>query len=799
MSKECSIINDANGSESELYYKLIDALGSEKLADEEYARVRGGFFKGTIDEPGVFGDWVSVQKLKDNPNNTQEIPHIGTVNPNGEPELFHDRTTDLYYYKDRNKDRHYINDRKFPLLRNEEVEEVTASLLFGFVNNNRKKDFNDFDEDTFLAKGEMISYIRGFVAAYKTKVNASDMTQEQKDEQIEAADLILDYEEDFKRAVIDNLESLGTKFRETVSNEIDEKSNDLQQTIRESYETSSKDSATANTKIMLSKIENVEESYDDDGNFLGLSSIPGDFLGLSTFVEFNEVWNTLQPALSDIVAHGHGQSYVDVLSQMKAELKKVAKIKPWAQKLATMLETMDQNKLNEFIQAFSKTKLNFYVTEVNGAEYKVINATSTTQADTQVSASWGLMFQTRHLDENGTLKDASRQQFQQNKELLEKLEEEFSYSDKADPDVLSQAISESADSLLKILHSQGVHEELLDQNGEYLERDGVTVDDLNQFIVLNGGVKHAAREFKRLIKAAKKTNEFVLAQPAKGFVTKGEWVNPFTQETAMKHLANAFTQRQNNITDNAILANEGKSYYPYSNPMYLSSKINEWKREIKGKSSEDNSPSALDRLAMRPENENSTWLAYLRGIDKGITRSSAEQRAVSLQRLSKLDMGLANSFKSKGKNNGVGNTDIQYGDAINDHITKLLGGRIEGGKSYFATITPADKGRRVELEGLPVFDTKTTLLDKDTFRIRFSSDTVDVAEGYFLDEYNRMRRVARENESLDPKEMVVHYHGKKGNGLKSQIFPELSHDSKNEEFAALRDSLYENWYSYWRS
>ncbi len=388
MSKECSIINDANGSESELYYKLIDALGSEKLADEEYARVRGGFFKGTIDEPGVFGDWVSIQKLKDNPNNTQEIPHIGTVNPNGEPELFHDRTTDLYYYKDRNKDRHYINDRKFPLLRNEEVEEVTASLLFGFVNNNRKKDFNDFDEDTFLAKGEMISYIRGFVAAYKTKVNASDMTQEQKDEQIEAADLILDYEEDFKRAVIDNLESLGTKFRETVSNEIDEKSNDLQQTIRESYETSSKDSATANTKIMLSKIENVEESYDDDGNFLGLSSIPGDFLGLSTFVEFNEVWNTLQPALSDIVAHGHGQSYVDVLSQMKAELKKVAKIKPWAQKLATMLETMDQNKLNEFIQAFSKTKLNFYVTEVNGAEYKVINATSTTQADTQVSASW---------------------------------------------------------------------------------------------------------------------------------------------------------------------------------------------------------------------------------------------------------------------------------------------------------------------------------------------------------------------------------------------------------------------------
>ena len=791
MSKECSIINDANGSESELYYKLIDALGSEKLAEEEYDRVRGEFFRGTLKEPGVFGDWIAVQKLKDDPNNKEEIPHIGKVNPNGEPQLHYDRTTNLHYYINRNEDRHYVNARKFPLLREEEIEEATRSLLFGFVNNNRKKDFNDFDEATFLKKGEMITFIESYVRAYQFKVAGAGLTDEQTEQQMEAANLILEYKDDFKRAVIDRLEALGTKFRETVSNEIDEKSNDLQQTIRESYETSAKDSATANTKILLSKIENVEEVFNEEtGEFEGLASVPGDFLGMSTFVEFNEVWTTLQPALADIVSFGHGKNLVDVLSQMKVELRKIAKVKPWAQKLAQDLETMDQNKLNEFIQAFSKTKLNFYVTEVNGSQYKVINATSTTQADTQISKAWGLAFQNRHLDDSGSLKDSSKIELKAVGERIKQLDKLFAYSDKAEPSVLSEAVTEAAPLLLEILHAQGVHEELYDSNDQYIEQDGVTEQDLNQFITLNGGVEHTAREFKRLIKAAKKTNEFILSVPEKGFLNAGEWTNPFTQEMAMKHLANAFSVRQNNVTDNAILANEGKTYYPYSNPMYLSSKINEWKREIKAKDPKDESPTALDRLALRPENENSTWIAYLQGKDKGIIKSVAEQRATSLLRLNKLNMGLANSFKSKAKNDGVGNTDITFNDAINDHITKLLGGKLNGGKSYFATITPADKGRRVELEGLPVFETKAALLDDVNFAVRLSSSTIDLLEGYFLDEYNRMRRVARENESLPDNEKIVHYHGKEGNGLKSQIFPELSHESKAEEYAELRSALY---------
>ena len=172
-----------------------------------------------------------------------------------------------------------------------------------------------------------------------------------------------------------------------------------------------------------------------------------------------------------------------------------------------------------------------------------------------------------------------------------------------------------------------------------------------------------------------------------------------------------------------------------------------------------------------------------------MTRVQNKKKKDSIQRIKDFKSGLSSSFKSAGKNDGVGNTDVKYGDALNEHITQVLGKRMKNGKSYFATITAADKGRRVLFEGLPLFSSE--MEQNEDGSIEITNKTIDLFQNYFMDEYNRMRTTAREIRDMDDTEKIVHFHTGAKNGLKSQIFPDFSHESSNEKYEDLRNSLYD--------
>ncbi len=787
--KKCFVISGSNEKKSELKLQLQEILGSERLAINEYKRIEGDIFVNEF-----FGDWKAAYKSQlnnefESEEGTPGKPIVGRVKANGEPQLFLDRAENLYYYENKDGLRDYLDDRKLKEFTEEDKEEITLILLNEFTFAEKNKDFNNYDKEDLESNGKIIASIDSYVNRYKNLIQNSGKDEDYIADQLFYADLILENKNDFRQNIINRLESFGLKFSETIT-EVDEaestdrtereneeeESLGVTQQIRESYESSAKDSATVNTKIMLSKIPYSEFSTDEAGNTTVVNS-PGGLLNTKHYIPFEDVWSTIQPLLSDIVMYNVGNEFFDVISQMKYELKNLSSVKPWAARLIRDMDTMDQNKLGEFIQAFSKTKLNFYVTEVNGNKYKIINATSTTEADSQLIKNWGSSFKGEYLDSNGMLSDDNLLKAKEAKEILDDISDSFDIQDGIN------GVVENIFDFLYAIEEMGVPIEAYDEDTGELIREGINPSDVNTFLLQNGGDEKAGQEFLRLVNGFRHAIDGVIKKEKTKFIKDNVWYNPFKEESVIKELAKANRVRQNSITDNAILANGGKSYYPYTNPTYITNKLNQWKREI------ENSPAgqetSLHKLA---SGKNSYWLNYLLGRD-GILRSEEEAKKESIKRIKDFKSGLSSSFKSKGENNGVGNTEIKYGDAINEHITQMLGSRVSNGKSYFPTIAAADKGRRVVFEGLPFFSSGIERYAEGYFEI--TEKTIDLFQNYFLDEYNRMRRVAREIRDLNDNEKIVHYHTIEKNGLKSQIFPDFSHESNNEKYEELRSYLYD--------
>ena len=95
------------------------------------------------------------------------------------------------------------------------------------------------------------------------------------------------------------------------------------------------------------------------------------FLGKHKFAEFDDVWGTLQPLLADIVGfNSNGGDLTNALDIMKLEMISLVAVKPWIGGLLSRIEKMDIHQQAQFVQTFSKSKLNFYVTEVDKSTKK---------------------------------------------------------------------------------------------------------------------------------------------------------------------------------------------------------------------------------------------------------------------------------------------------------------------------------------------------------------------------------------------------------------------------------------------
>ena len=803
----CKILNDANGKDSSLFPQLLVAFNDNfDQAKDAYDRI--------ISEPFMnkFGNW------KKNYNSVENQVPMGKTLPSGEPELFKNPVTRKYYFELADGTRMPLKDGFRQNFSPEEVQDVTDFLLYVYVEKGGAKSLNKFQAEN-KNKSSVESLVKRAVERYRGGVEASflneELSQEDADILLDNIDRVEEFSEEFADKLIYAVEALGEKI--TSVQELEQSKEDNKKggglNMIEYATVNPKSSATINTKILLSQITNVkydigysdvEVFLNDEGYYsfvnpatdefmaentritdereadaysLKLSKTKqrvttnnmSEFLNVPRFVPLNEVWETLFPRLSDKVTTVGPSGIENSYMKMRAELEKLSIAKPWAKELLeklTELEDANRYKVYEFVQAFSKTKINYYVTEVNpkSNQFKVLNATATNSRESQIISEWGIVFKEKFLPTSLTLTNDKKKEVLIIGNNIEEISESFNKGVKLlNGDKLStdELYTEIAESLTFQMHNLGM--------------TSVIPEDINYYIKANGGTQEMNTAVRDLIKGLLFTVNQHIGQKA-NFNSADGLFNPFKEESVVKKFAESVSLRMIDISESNILANNNKNYFAYANPTYISNKLNEWR---------DN-PEELQELARLPYNTNSDWIRHLAAFD---IKDKDARLKKSNERLEKFKSGVSSSYKSVGKNDGVDNTQISFEDQLNDNINKLLKSKLKGGKSYFPSIVAADKSRRVEFEGIEMFHSKISEIKGVT---RISDTSVNRLLDYFEDEYSRMIKVSEELDTLPRNMLIKHYHTGNINGLKSQLFPEFNPGSTNPNLQDVMAILYDS-------
>jgi hypothetical protein len=760
----CKVNNEATGKESVLHAELLKVFKNQKDADLAYSKFVGNDFKE------VFGDWVAKYKGK-------STIKTGETYDTGEPKLKLDKETGQRYFELLDGTAFFIDKKGLRgTFTPQEIKDVSKYLLYRFVQDGGAKSFNEYTGNRSVSR--LMESIEKSIADYK--VQASNMANPKHTailtRRIEKVEL---HKEDFKRELIYQLDSLGQKFKDKITDgegnllsEVTEENKGGGINIVESISVNPKSSATVNTKIFLSQL--VSQEIQPDGTY---KKVLSKFLLTPTFEDFSEVWETLQPMLSDQVATQSNDGVISSYRKMKNIIDSLKEVKPWAKDLSEKLEALYNDnsdgryKVFEFVQAFNKNKINYYVTEFNelSSGYTVYNATSTNSRESQILDRWGFRFQEKWLN-NGKETNLSDKDIAAIDKIKSNINEVFIEwkedlrQANGDIGLTRDAFTRAVPKLFQELRDLGVF--------------GLKDKDVNALVLLGGGTEKQYKTLKDLFTGiSHMISDDIIRVDREGNKVKftdnkGSAINPFRSQKMLKTLAKAQALRELDIAESSILASGGKTYFAYSNPTYISNKISEWK----------NDPSGLEALAAMPINAHSKWLKYL--LANHITNNEEKRKKESIKRLDALESGLASSFTSVGKDDGVDNTSISLDDQLNDNITKLLGGRLKDGVSYFPSIIAADKSRRVEFKGFEFVESGIHNRTADG-SVHIPPQTVDIFVDYFEDEYNRMRIVAEEIENLPGNKKIKHYHTGNKNGLKSQLFPEFSHDVVGGELKAI--------------
>lgn len=835
----CDFKNPVTGQSSLLQENLKKALKNDDLVEKELTRIRGDKF---IE---AFGDWEEATRLNQDPDPNKPTPVTGIVNANGEPKLHHKKNTQQWYYVLPDGNRFFIETEGLNSeFNNEQIKDVTDYLVYQYVNAYKSKDIDlniqqseELDENgnekTQEQKNAQLG-LDGFVEkVVSTYYNELDKMYEANDPQRavyeERIARVLKYSDEFKNELYWALKAFNIETKE-----VPEQNKDSGLNLNDYGSVDPLSSATANTRLMLSQIENrafpdtpkdtVLGLYEDGTYFIDFTDengdiqeidtgtsnrdeaiekalsvsknptdfgegeiISSDFLNTPSFVPLNEVWETLQPLLADTVTTGtNDKDIISSFSKMRSKIESLKDVKPWVSNLLIQINELygisdssgnkitngkNRYKAYQFVQAFNNTKINYYVSEYNRKTktYKIMNGTSTNSRESQIIAGWGYFFKDKFLTDKNAITPDKKAELISSKTALVKDKADLVLALKQagkDPETIDLVVSEYADRLISHLESVGV-------------LDVTENDIINGLRVVR---RDGAGTGTTLLDSYKAFERALIFAEKEEFYEKGEYVNPFGTEGGIKEFAQAVALRRTEIASSSVLANDNNNYFAYANPTYLSNKLNEWR--------DDN--TELKQIASSEYGKNSRFAKYLLAVDFAGNKEAKQKE--SLRRLAEFEIGVASSFKSFRKNDGVDNKKITFEDQLNDNIVKLL-----GKAPYFPTIVAADKSRRIEFKGDPKMLEKSNLSLNEANEIQGLGTKNDVIRRilipYFLDEYNRMRKVAQElkgfEESDDYTDAVTHYHLGAKNGLKSQLFPEFNFDNKNEELTKLRNLLYD--------
>lgn len=699
----------------------------EQVSDLMYNYFEDSSF---IDE---FGDWMNNNELSVNKYD------------NGEPRLFYDKNLNKHYYRNKYNDKIYfpLNDNGLNYIYDDEtLEEGVKYIANVFFKSNFNEDYNDLSFTTDESFKENIRQI------LMMKINEFSGT----DRNNLAVDLrdSLYYLDEWEDRVRNYFDSLGFKIEESDVEIQNLEENDTQELVkRSSIEQDSKNNISANIKAFLSFIpdnQSIDYMFNETG-----------------FIEFEDIYNTLQDGLSDISPTIVEDNVEDTFNIMLNRIGELAHRKPYLKELLNILNnpSLSDSKKSQFTQAFSLVKNPYFVTEV---DFKSKGLSFTTKDVSNVNANfniinreWGFNFEANFLEDK-VLNLPKLSNIKDNIKLV-----------RSDFDKLRRTITDTSElegvinNTIEILNDLGIEttEQGFNDYINNLEDTIVNIDEL-----LNSINKILSTTYKFIDGINNKTI----------FYKDNKFINPLNKESLFKELAKSEAFYKPDGSD-ATIFSSGKSYWVYSLPSHLVGEINKWKSNIQ----------ELELLYNSDNGNGSKVLQYLLAYDQEWLRDSDRIEEAKI-RIDKYKVGIFNALQNKKtdkvKSDPKNNVELSKDDAIIDSINRALLHNKEGSeeRSLYNTPTPADKSTSYLLSH--GYFLKSNISEMKDGKPIFSSEVINTYYDYFSAEYDRMYKAALTVKDENSRKIMYFHTGKSGkiyeggklagNAFKSQIFEGLS-------------------------
>ena len=737
MSKECGFI--VNGQKSPLYDKILEAYnGIEELAIplHSYFRNNEKFLKD-------FGNWVEDYGV--NTDYYFYKPGESRIEENGEPKLFKNEKNGNYYYIDKDKNKVEVIENTSSLstlFSAKEISRITDVLVANFTKNELKLDFENIDLN------EKASSIRESVVK---KLNERiDTFYESGNEYFEdiawSLETALDsHLDELVKNVVTALEVMKIKSSEKFNNneedvdlaEIEENENQRDPGFgKASFEMSTKGNISANTKLRLSLIPDVNAK--------------DNFLNDTVYLTFDEVYAALLPYLTSQMAIEKDGSIEDKFEIMKSVILEMSHKKPYFEDLYNLLSKagLSENIKNEFTQAFNLDMNNFNTSEYSYEEstdestwvtledgtiikpklksFKNINVSETGKKQSDVFSQWNKNFKDYFVTETKDSTFINSEAKSRLKYINQKLNEiEFGKPN-------------SVQDIIKILRKLGIENTV---EGVY--------HFLDDFKLINNDNELSEEKFNLL----KTDLNWLITRIINDSNTNYD--NILSDQGVVTQLAKAEAFYISEGSDASVFTG-GKQKWVFSYPSYLSNTIKSWKKDRN---------ILLKHYEVSKYNEGSDWMKYLLAlgdtydVDQFEDEKTQEELRIkeSKNRINNLNIYTFNTSQEEGKSiDGKTGKDISKSEYISDTMNKILGFKV-GRKPYYRTTTPADKLTQLEIAINRYFETNARY--DNNGNVVLNGEIYDLVYNYFDAEYKRMnfeREFMRDPNNAD--KLRIYYH-----------------------------------------
>lgn len=756
----CTKISKTNKGESNLFNTIYNrvANGNEQLATHYY----NWFESKRFDE--LFG-FNYINAYKKGIQNER-------LDENGEPKLLYDEETSKYYFLDKNNLKSYFPSSSKGLSKTwsgQQIKNVTSRLVSSYFKRYSNIDFNNIDFSTLTNLPNLDKFIKHEIDKKIAKLN--EIVDNGTEDEADVALAKLGYLEDasknlneLKELVVKKFKDIGADYSEDEDN--DDYSEDVKETSREgvvgkaSIERSSKSKITANVKLRLSlldDLENKDELWDD-----------------FTLLEFDKVYKKLQELLSNKIPLEGEFLYDNFIKIINENVKYFPYLKQLNQMLA---DNKDENFPYEFTQAFYKAKNTFVNEEYKKNEKGYTQETRdlSNRTDKKVIIKDKLIqgFTSKFIvkDTNGNLIlfDHTKQVLIDSvKSLKEMFNRSATLSNKDKVDV--KKIEDFKTFTLNTLKKLGLNisDKGFNHYIEYpidIKLEELTEEERNKIFnnIYNLVAKLSNYAFKELTTDVNKifnsTNEFNKLIDSEVFIS------------------------DNDMSEDMIQIG-GQKRYVFSNPSHLHMELERWKQD----------PSILlKEYYSDPYMEGARLVKEWFELDTNQDKSFEELVEIGRKNLKNVKLGVLGEMTLGGvKNKFEKTTDLGIKDYFTNNINSVL-----KNQGFVRTITQADKSTEFTFKTL-VNRIKGYLgynVTLNEFEI-----TDEVKKTYFNYYLSELKRALRANQVVDEaiknndySQLTPHYHfqyeikdkdgntiinpnrfDKSGNAFKSQYFDKLN-------------------------